>query len=272
MSDRPLLVVRHVSKAYALPGSGPRSDGRQIVACDDVSLDVEPGEIVGLVGESGSGKSTLARLSILLERPDAGSITFDGADLTRVAGSELRRRRREFQPIFQDPLSSLNPRWPVGHSISHPLRVHGLVGWPSTSDAVSALLNEVELPPRFAQRYPHELSGGQRQRVCIARALALRPRLIVADEAVSGLDVTIQAQILDLIRRIQAEHGTAFLFISHDLRVVRHLSSRVAVMQAGRIVEFEDVATLYRHPVHPYTQRLLHSVVGPRFETPAAGI
>lgn len=270
MSAGPLLQLTHVSKKYPLRGSGLLSQShRSVIACDDVSIDVGPSEIVSLVGESGSGKSTLARLSILLERPDTGSITFDGVDLARLAGAELRRCRREFQPIFQDPLSSLNPRWRVGNSIAHPLRVHGLAGWSSVPSAVSDLLKEVELPPQFAYRYPHELSGGQRQRVCIARALALRPRLIVADEAVSGLDVTIQAQILDLIRRIQAEHGTAFLFISHDLRLVRHLSSRVAVMQAGRVVEFGDTETVFRQPEHPYTQRLLHSVIQPRFESPS---
>jgi peptide/nickel transport system ATP-binding protein len=262
-----LLELQGIVRAYELRQAlgALRRRKTTLLACDHVDLDIHEAEIVGLVGESGSGKSTLARIAILLERPDEGRVRFAGADLLALGPRALRAARRNFQIVFQDPTSSLNPRWRIGQSIARPLQVHGLSSWPSVDTAVAELLERVALPADFAHRYPHELSGGQRQRACIARALALRPKLIVADEPVSALDVSTQAQILELLLEVRTEFGTAILFISHDLRVVRHLSDRVAVMREGRIVEFRETAPLYSAPEHDYTRTLLESVIRPRY-------
>jgi ABC-type glutathione transport system ATPase component len=261
-----LLQLRGITKRYTLARAWlPWMQERAVLACDAVDLDVARGEVVAVVGESGSGKSTLGRIATLLERPDRGAVFFEGVDLTALGRSELRARRRDLQIIFQDPLSSLNPRWTLGASVAYPLRVHGVVDRQRLSAAVEELLQMVDLPVAFARRYPHQVSGGQRQRVCIARALALRPKLVVADEPTSGLDVSTQLQILDLLQRIRAEAQVAYLFISHDLRVVRHLSSRVAVMTVGKIVEFRATEELFADPHHAYTKQLLASVPRRRY-------
>jgi ABC-type oligopeptide transport system ATPase subunit len=251
------LQIVDAHKTFALRGA----KSNRLVACDGVTLDVGVGEFVSLVGESGSGKSTLARIAMMLERPDSGSVVFDGVDLIGLSQRALRRLRPQFQMVFQDPRSSLNPRWRVEASIGRSLRLGQPVARRDLSRRIAGLLEQVELPADFARRYPHELSGGQQQRVSIARALATSPKLVVADEPVSGLDVSTQAQILGLMKRLQRELGTSFLFVSHDLRVVRHVSSRTAVMHAGRLVEFRLTDELFSAPEHPYTRELIENVL-----------
>jgi ABC-type glutathione transport system ATPase component len=261
MSAEPsLLELRNIRVEFRVGAAGGRKR-RVIRPCDDVSLDVRAGETVGLVGESGAGKSTLGRVAVMLQRPASGEVRYQGQALSRLPRAQLRQARSSMQMIFQDPRSSLNPRWRVRRSVLRPLDIHGLGPWPSKREALDQLMRGVDLDPAIADRYPHQLSGGQAQRVCIARAFALRPRLIVADEALSALDVTTQASILELFIRLQEEYRTAFLFISHDLRAVRRLSARVAVMNAGRIVEFRPGAELFDSPREPYTQSLLTNVV-----------
>ncbi len=226
-------------------------------AVDDVALRVLPGETLGLVGESGCGKSTLGRLLIRLIPATAGNIIFDGADITRLTAGELREKRRAMQIIFQDPYGALNPRMSVEDIIAEPLHIHGERG---ARDTVAAMLNLVGLPARARERFPHEFSGGQRQRIGIARALVLRPKFVVCDEPVSALDVSVQAQIVNLLQDLQGELGLTYLFIAHDLGVVKHISSRVAVMYLGKIVEIADKHRLYSNPLHPYTQALISAV------------
>jgi oligopeptide/dipeptide ABC transporter ATP-binding protein len=260
--SEPLLALRGIRKTFRV--------GRnlRLVAVADVDLDLEAGETLGLVGESGCGKSTLARLALRLIEPDAGEIRFEGQDLRALGRRELRAVRRKLQIVFQDPFASLNPRMTVGETIGEGLRVHRLATGAALEKRVAELLEIVGLAPEQAARYPHEFSGGQRQRIGIARALALEPRLIVADEPVSSLDVSIQAQILNLLLELQQRFGLTYLFISHDLRVVRHLSRRVAVMYLGRIVENAPADRLYERPQHPYTEALLSAVPVPE---PGAG-
>jgi oligopeptide/dipeptide ABC transporter ATP-binding protein len=230
-------------------------------AVDDVSFTIGPGETVGLVGESGCGKSTLGRAVIRLIEPTAGRVTFEGEDLGQLNGSALRARRRRFQMIFQDPYGSLNPRLTVADIVGEALDIHGLAPQATARrQRIETLLQDVGLDPSHARRYPHEFSGGQRQRIGIARVLAVEPRLIVCDEPVSALDVSVQAQIVNLLQDLQHEHGLAYLFVAHDLAVVEHISRRLLVMYLGRIVEAGESRTVCRDPKHPYTQALLSAV------------
>jgi peptide/nickel transport system ATP-binding protein len=231
-----------------------------VYAVDDVDLTIERGETLGLVGESGCGKSTVGKTILRLIEPTAGTITFDGQDITALTGEPLRRIRRRMQMIFQDPYSSLDPRQSVSSLLSEPLEVHGITHGKGADQRVRELLDVVGLPVESGGRYPHEFSGGQRQRIGIARALAVGPELIVADEPVSALDVSIQAQIITLMEQLQKELGLTYLFVAHDLAVVRHISDRVAVMYLGKIVEVAPSDDLYRAPLHPYTISLLSAI------------
>ena len=251
-------LVKHFPLHHGLLGLLGRPQGA-VRAVDGVAFTLSAGETLGVVGESGCGKSTLGRLVLRLIDPSAGSVRFDGQDLAALDAPALRARRRDLQIIFQDPYSSLNPRMTVGQTLTEPLMLHRLhVG--RQPERVAELLRTVGLAPEHAQRYPHEFSGGQRQRIGIARALAGEPRLIVCDEAVSALDVSVQAQVVNLLQDLQRQFGIAYLFIAHDLAVVKHIASRIAVMYLGRIVEIGDKAALFDTPRHPYTQALLAAI------------
>ncbi len=257
----PLLEVQNLKVHYPVK-PGVFSRARELVkAVDDVSFRIAPGETLGLVGESGCGKTTLGRAIVRLIEPTAGRIFFEGEDLTRTQGAELRSRRRKLQIIFQDPYGSLNPRLTVADIVGEALDLHGLSDSSSArAKRIGELLNSVGLDPIYAQRYPHEFSGGQRQRIGIARALAVEPKLIVCDEPVSALDVSVQAQIINLLQDLQQQHGLAYLFIAHDLAVVEHISRRVLVMYLGKIVELAEARNLIGSPRHPYTQALISAV------------
>jgi oligopeptide transport system ATP-binding protein len=229
-------------------------------AVDGISFDIRRGETLGLVGESGCGKSTTGRGILQLHRPTEGDVYFDDENLCELGGERLRQMRRHMQMIFQDPYASLNPRMTVGNIVSEPLQVHGLASGNELKEQVADLLETVGLNAYFTNRYPHEFSGGQRQRIGIARALAVQPDFIVCDEPISALDVSIQAQIINLLEELQEEFNLTYLFIAHDLSVVRHISTRVAVMYLGKIVELTDRTRLYENPMHPYTQALLSAV------------
>jgi peptide/nickel transport system ATP-binding protein len=259
----PLLAVSGLTKHFPVRGRFGRSDA-VVRAVEDVSFSIGPGETLGLVGESGCGKTTVGRLILRLEQPTAGGITFAGTDLVTASPAVLKTIRRKIQVIFQDPYSSLNPRMTVGQIIGEPLSVYRLAPTATAAGArVAELLGQVGLRPELAARYPHQLSGGQRQRVGIARALAMEPSFIVCDEAVSALDVSIQGQIINLLEDLQQRLGLAYLFIAHDLTVVRHISMRVVVMYFGRVMEITDRDTLYREPLHPYTKVLLDAAPVP---------
>ena len=269
----PLLVIDHVSKQYRLPREHLLSPAPVVQALDDVSFTLHAGRSLGIVGESGSGKSTLARLVMALEAPTAGRVLLDGQDLNTLSAAQLRRARSQVQMVFQDPYGSLDPRRTVGQTVAEPLAVlHGASRSEQRTRAGEAL-EAVGLRAADLAKYPHEFSGGQRQRIAIARALITRPKLIVADEPVSALDVSVQAQVLNLMQDLQDEFGVTYLFISHDLSVVDLVCDEVVVLQAGRIVEQGPPQRLFQRPEHPYTQRLLAAVPGlvPPTAAPAGG-
>ncbi len=257
----PLIESVGLTKHFPVQTGGLlRRQTTALRAVDGVALRIEPGETLGLVGESGCGKSTLGRLLIRLIPPTSGNIVFDGDDITLLNAGELREKRRSMQIIFQDPYGALNPRMSVEDIIAEPLLIHGARLGQETRQKVTAMLELVGLPPRVRDRFPHEFSGGQRQRIGIARALVLRPKFVVCDEPVSALDVSVQAQIVNLLQDLQGELGLTYLFIAHDLGVVKHISTRVAVMYLGKIVEIANKRTLYANPLHPYTQALVSAV------------
>jgi oligopeptide/dipeptide ABC transporter ATP-binding protein len=255
-----LVELEHLTKRFAVKQGVFARGKAEVHAVEDVSLNVRRGETLGIVGESGCGKSTTARLILRLLDPTAGTIRFDGQDISKLSARQLRPLRREMQMIFQDPYSSLNPRKTVGQIIGAPFEIHGVKGG---KQRVQDLLETVGLSPEHFNRYPHEFSGGQRQRIGVARALALSPKLIVCDEPVSALDVSIQAQILNLLRTLQSEFNLTYVFISHDLSVIRQIADRIAVMYLGRVVEIGDSESIYESPKHPYTAALLSAVPRP---------
>jgi oligopeptide/dipeptide ABC transporter ATP-binding protein len=259
-----LVEVEHLTKRFAVKQGVFARGKAQVHAVEDVSLTVKRGETLGIVGESGCGKSTTARLILRLLDPTSGTIRFDGEDISTLSQRRLRPLRREMQMVFQDPYASLNPRKTVGQIIGAPFAIHGVKGGRTR---VQELLETVGLNPEHYNRYPHEFSGGQRQRIGVARALALSPKLIVCDEPVSALDVSIQAQVLNLLRSLQSEFNLTYVFISHDLSVIRQIADRIAVMYLGRVVEFGESEAIYSHPKHPYTGALLSAVPRAGFDT-----
>jgi oligopeptide/dipeptide ABC transporter ATP-binding protein len=266
VAERPLVEARHLVKHFPIKGGVLQRTIAQVQAVDDASLEIRRGETLGLVGESGCGKTTMGRLLLRLIDPTAGSIRFDGRDITRLSGPALKPYRRRMQIIFQDPYASLDPRTPIGDSIGEGLRIHG-VGTPSERRTrVARMMDMVGLQTYQARRYPHEFSGGQRQRIGIARALVLEPDLVVCDEPVSALDVSIQAQVLNLLKNLQRELRLTYLFVAHNLGVVEHISDRVAVMYLGKVVEVARREDLFRSPEHPYTQALMSAIPIPNPE------
>ena len=259
---KPLVEIKNLKKYFPVTeGIVIQNTVAEVKAIDDISFKILKGETLGLVGESGCGKTTTGRCILQLERPTSGQIIYDGTDMDTVDRRELNKLRQRIQVIFQDPYSSLNPRMKIGQIISEPMRVHGIDPDPSTRNKrVGELLSVCGLSPKMADRYPHEMSGGQRQRVGIARALSLNPEFIVCDEAVSALDVSIQAQVINLLEDLRDEFDLTYLFIAHDLSVVRHLCHRVAVMYLGKLVELAECDELFDNPLNPYTQALLGSV------------
>jgi len=260
-SSEVLLQVRDLVKYFPIMrGTLIQRQVGAVKAVDGISFDIFRGETLGLVGESGCGKSTAGRSILQLYRPTSGSVLFEGVDLVKLKGEDLRKMRRRMQMIFQDPYASLNPRMTVGQIISEPLIIHGVANGKEAQERAEELLRLVGLNPAYTNRYPHEFSGTFRQRVGVARALALEPAFIVCDEPISALDVSVQAQVVNLLEDLQSQMGLTYLFIAHDLSMVRHISNRIAVMYLGVIVELADRHELYNHPLHPYTQALLSAV------------
>ncbi|HLF27672.1 MAG TPA: oligopeptide/dipeptide ABC transporter ATP-binding protein [Anaerolineae bacterium] len=255
-----LLIVKDLKKYFPIRRGVFQRHVGDIKAVDGLGFAIRPGETLGLVGESGCGKSTTGKAILQLDRPTAGAVIFEGQDLTKMKGEALRRMRHRMQIIFQDPFASLNPRMTVGEIVGEPLEAHGIAQGRAKAERVEELLTLVGLNPSFTTRFPHEFSGGQRQRIGIARALALNPSFIVCDEPIAALDVSIQAQIVNLLKDLQGQFGLTYLFIAHDLSMVRHISDRVAVMYLGRIVESADWKSIYASPKHPYTEALLSAV------------
>jgi peptide/nickel transport system ATP-binding protein len=260
MAETLLLEVKHLKKHFPIKGGVFSKTIGYVYAVDDINFTLEKGETLGLVGESGCGKSTTGRTILRLIEPTDGMIAFEGQDITHLDKSAMRALRREMQIIFQDPYASLNPRMTVGSIIGEPLEIHKIAKGSEKEERVASLLQKVGLRAEDMRKYPHEFSGGQRQRIGIARALALNPKLIVCDEPVSALDVSIQAQVINLLEDLQAEFGLSYLFIAHNLNVVEHISDRVAVMYLGQIVELASDEELYKNPQHPYTEALLSAV------------
>ncbi len=258
ISETPLVDVRHLVKHFPVDNSDD-----VVQAVDDVSFHLTQGETLGLVGESGCGKSTVGRCLLRLHEPTSGEVVFQGKNIIGLPNNEMQKLRREMQIIFQDPYASLNPRLSIRAIIAEPLKIHRIGGKAEHNERVADLLQKVGLDPKYADRYPHEFSGGQRQRIGIARALALNPKLIICDEPVSALDVSVQAQVVNLLQELQDEFGLTYLFISHGLAVVEHISDRVAVMYLGKIVEICDAGELYMSPLHPYTKALLSAIPVP---------
>ncbi|MCI0371562.1 MAG: dipeptide ABC transporter ATP-binding protein [candidate division NC10 bacterium] len=261
--DAPLLTVTDLKKHFRVRRGVPWEQAGVVRAVDGVSFTLRKGETLGLVGESGCGKSTTGRCILRLLEPTAGKVVFDGLSVFDASKEEMRRLRRQMQIIFQDPYSSLNPRMSVEQIVGEGMVIHRLARGAERRDRTADLLRKVGLSPDHMKRYPHEFSGGQRQRIGIARALAVSPSLIIADEPISALDVSIQAQVLNLLQDLQEEFGLTYLLIAHDLRVVEHISDRVAVMYLGQIVELADSQELYRNPLHPYTQALMSAIPVP---------
>src|SRR5919201_315658 len=256
----PVITVEGLKKHFPVKKGLLRRTAGYVYAVDGVSFSVNEGETLGLVGESGCGKSTVARTVLRLVEPTSGTIQLNGHDITRLGKAALRPHRRQMQIIFQDPFSSLNPRMSAGDIVGEPLQVHGIASGKEKDQRVAALFDQVGLRRQQMRSYPHEFSGGQRQRICIARALALNPKLIIGDEPVSALDVSIQAQVINLMMDLQRDKNLSYLFIAHDLAVVEHISHRIAVMYLGKIVEYTDKHTLFTNPLHPYTEALLAAV------------
>lgn len=268
MMNKTLMNIRSLKKVFKLSSGIFNARERNLVAVNDVNLDIEKGETLGLVGESGCGKSTLAKIIVRLEKPSAGNVLFCGKDIASLNRAELKAYRHNVQLIFQDPYSSLNPRKTAAGIIKEPLTIHNEPEGKLRDSLVGEMMLKVGLNAQHAKRYPHEFSGGQRQRLGIARALILKPQLIIADEPVSALDVSIQAQILNLLKDLKRDFGLTYLFISHDLNVIRHMSDRIAIMYLGRIVEMASNHDIYDNPLHPYTRMLLAAapVCNPRIK------
>ena len=255
-----MLTVNGLKKHFPIRGGIFSKIVGYVQAVDGVSFHINKGEIMGLVGESGCGKTTVGRLILRLYNPTAGEVYFEGVNISKLSKKEMRNSRRNMQVIFQDPFGSLNPRMTIGNIIGEPLYVHNIAKGKKKEERVVDLLETVGMSSRYMKRYPHEFSGGQRQRIGIARALALNPKLLVCDEPVSALDVSIQAQVINLLEDLQVKFGLTYLFIAHDLSVIKHISGRVAVMYLGKIVELADTEDLYTNPLHPYTEALLSAV------------
>jgi peptide/nickel transport system ATP-binding protein/oligopeptide transport system ATP-binding protein len=257
---RELIVVKNLKKYFPVRGGILQRTVAWVLALDDVSFTINEGETLGLVGESGCGKTTVGRTMLRLTEPTAGSVTYQGVEVFDLKGDELKNMRRNMQIIFQDPYASLDPRLPIGESVAEGLRIHGIGDPKERYDVAIRMLKKVGLEDYHARRYPHEFSGGQRQRIGIARALALAPSFIVCDEPVSALDVSIQSQVLNILKDLQQELGLTYLFIAHNLSVVEHISNRVAVMYLGKMVELASREELFRNPLHPYTQALMSAI------------